>query len=431
MSGSRSWPWGEASFPTAAGPLPSTTPTPGLSDGSKARTRVRSIDRPLVGAVYAVLGLGLVLVYSASTPLGIAAYQDAAAFLKRQLVWIAVGSVVCALTAAVDLRLWRRWSVVGLVGSIAFLTLMLPFGQAANGAQRWALESMGGGSVQPSEVAKLAVIIYLADWLSSKREDIRDVTMGLIPFSIVIGLVCGLIVMERHLSTAVLIAVVASWMFFTAGAHLGQMLAVGSLAGVVAGLLVAIEPYRMRRITGFLDPKADRFGTGYQLDLSLRSFIGGGAQGLGLGRGALKERLPAAHTDAIFAVAGEELGLLGSLLILALFSFLVWRGLKIAAGAQDRFACLLATGITCWIASQALLNMAVATGSIPPTGISLPLISYGGSNLVTTMAGIGILMQVSRRTDFSQAKLHVPMDFWRGQRRARLSRAHRLRRLDP
>jgi cell division protein FtsW len=393
--------------------------------------RLRLIDRPLLATVTALLLLGLVTVFSASTPLAIDDYQDATAFLKRQLIWLVIGAIAGLVASGIDYRIWQRWSVVGLMGSVGLLLLMLPFGQVSNGSQRWAVESMGGGSIQPSELAKLAVIVYLADWLSGKREEIRDLTLGLIPFSLIIGLVCGLIVLEKHLSTAVLIAVVASWMFFTAGAHLGQMLAVGSLAGAVAALLVAIEPYRMRRITGFLDPLAHRYGAGYQIDLSIRSFVNGSISGQGLGRGALKQRLPAAHTDAIFAVIGEELGLLGALLVLALFTFLVWRGLKIAAGAPDRFSCLLATGITCWIASQALLNMAVATGSIPPTGISLPLISYGGSNLVTTMLGIGILMSVSRRTDLSQSRFYAHLDFRRGQRRARLSRAYRERRIGP
>lgn len=426
----QTWP-GDRRAPRVATSLDSALAGAAPPAAARAGARGRRIDRALLGSVTALLALGLIIVYSASTPLGIVKFEDGAAFLKRQVAWILVGSVACAIASAIDLRVWRRWSVVGLVGSIAFLLLMLPFGQTANGAQRWVFSSMGGGSIQPSELAKLAVIIYLADWLSSKREDIRDVTMGLIPFSLVIGLVCGLVVMERHLSTAILIALVASWMFFTAGAHLGQMMGVGTLAGAVAALLVYAKPYRMARIRGYLDPQADRFGDGYQVDLSLRSFIGGGVQGLGLGRGPLKEVLPAAHTDAIFAVVGEELGLLGALVILALFCVLVWRGIKIAAGAPDRFSCLLATGITCWIATQALLNMGVATGRIPPTGISLPFISYGGSNLVTTLLGIGILMRISKHSDFSQAKLHVPVDFWRGQRRARLSRAHRLRRRDP
>ena len=430
MNDSRLWtaPGGAAAAGTPLAPDAESAAQPLTQLGLR---RLRLIDRPLLAIVVALLLFGLVTVFSASTPLAIDSYQDATAFLKRQLVWLLVGAAAGLTASSIDYRIWHRWSVGGLMGSIGLLLLMLPFGHASNGSQRWAVASMGGGSIQPSEVAKLAVIIYLADWLSSKREEIRDITMGLIPFSLIIGLVCGLIVLEKHLSTAVLIAVVASWMFFTAGAHLGQMLAVGGLAGGVAALLVAIEPYRMKRITGFLDPLADRFGSGYQIDLSIRSFVGGSLSGLGLGRGELKQRLPAAHTDAIFAVIGEELGLLGALDVLDLVSFLDWRGLKIAAAAPDRFSCLLATGITCWIASQALLNMAVATGSIPPTGISLPLISYGGSNLVTTMLGIGILMSVSRRTDLTQSTLYAHLDLRRGQRRARLSRAHRARRIGP
>ncbi len=386
--------------------------------------RARHIDPGLVGSVAALLLFGLLVSFSASSRIGAAMTGDVAYFLKRQILWIGIGVVAGGVMLSVDYRVWRRYSVLLMICTLLGLALMLVLGSEVFGAGRWLLAS---GSIQPSELAKLTVVIYVADWLSGKRDEIRDLQMGLIPFAILVGLICGLVVMQNDLSTALVIGLVASAMFFTAGAHLGQMLGAGAVASLVVALFIASSPFRRGRIRSFLDPMSDPTGEGFQVIRSLVSFQNGGLFGVGLGQGQEKEVLPAPHTDAIFAVLGEELGLAGSLLMLAIFAFFIWRGLRIAAGAPDRFSSLLATGLTAWIGIQALVNMAVATKSIPPTGIPLPMVSFGGSSMISCLMAVGLLANLSRRIDPKRAGLHVHLDLGRGKRRTRLSRAHRAR----
>jgi len=325
-----------------------------------------------------------------------------------------------------DYRTWRKYSVLLMAGTLVMLLAILFVGGTRFGGQRWVT---GGGSIQPSELAKLAVVIYIADWLSSKREDVRDVQLGLFPFAILMGTICGLVILQPNFSTAMILGAVATAMFFTAGADLKQMVVSGLVAGFVLALLMLQAPYRLERVRTFLDPTADPSGSGYQVLQTLNAIVRGGVAGVGLGQGQTKHVLPAAHTDAIFAVVGEELGLIGCLVIIALFAVLAWRGFKIAASAPDRFASLLATGITCWLVLQALINIAVVTAFMPFTGVPLPFVSSGGSSLVMCLAAAGLVLNISRRADPAKARFHVPLDFWRGHRRSRLSRAHRARRL--
>jgi cell division protein FtsW len=274
------------------------------------------------------------------------------------------------------------------------------------------------------------VIIYIADWLSERREEIREWAFGIIPYSILMGIVCGLIIMQRDYSTAVLILMVASAMFFVAGAQLQQMLVAGSVAGLVLLGFLLSEQYRVQRVRTFLNPEADPYNAGYQSLQAIGSFQSGGMAGVGLGRGQIKHAFPmgTAHTDAIYAVIAEETGALGCLLLIVLFGFLAWRGLKIAAGSPDRFSGLLATGITAWLTFQALINMAVVARLMPFTGIPMPFVSFGGSSLVTCMAGVGLLANISRRSQPAEARIYAPLDLRRRNRRARLSRVHRARR---
>lgn len=388
--------------------------------------RQRSVDRSLVLTVVSLLLFGLIVSFSASSRIGLAIGDDVTYFLKRQLIWIGLGLAAGAVMMAVDYRTWRRYSVMLMIGTVFALFGMLLVGYETFGAERWVLAS---GSIQPSELAKFTVVVYIADWLSGKRDEIRDIQMGLLPFAILVGLVCGLVLAQNDLSTAVLIALVATAMFFTAGAHIGQLLASGAVSTLVLFLMIWSTPWRFDRIQNFLDPYEDPTGGGFQVIRSLESFKRGGLFGVGLGQGQEKEVLPAPHTDAIFAVLGEELGLIGALLVLGLFSILVWRGLKIAAGAPDRFSSLLACGITAWIGIQALINIAVATKSIPPTGIPLPFVSFGGSSMITCLMGIGLLANISRRVEPERARLYAHLDFRRGNGRTRLSRAHRARRI--
>lgn len=387
----------------------------------------RQVDRVLAAAVGALLLLGLLVGYSASFPVALNYGAETSVYLVRHAIWMVVGLGAAGFMLAVDFRTWRQWSVLLMAGTLALLLVTLAFGVNRYGGERWL---MAGGSVQPSELVKLTVIVYIADWLSSKRDQIRDVTLGLVPFAILMGVVCGLVLLQNHMSTTILIAAVAVTMFFTAGAHLGQMLASGSVAGLVILALIVRSPYRWDRVATHFDPWADPWGSGWQVLLSLESFQRGGLFGVGLGQGQEKHVLPMPHTDAVFAVVGEELGLAGSLVILALFAVIAWRGLRVALGVPSRFASLLATGITCWIVGQALLNIAVATNAVPTTGVPLPFVSYGGSSLITCLAGVGLLLNLSRRVDPARVKLYVNLDLRRGDRRSRLSRANRARNRD-
>lgn len=394
-------------------------------DATSTRARPQ-VDRWFAVAVGILALVGLLVMYTASYGVAYLSFDDPNHFIKRQVMWLVVGAGAFAFTLSVDYRTWRKYSVLLMAGTLLMLVAILLVGGERFGGQRWVT---GGGSIQPSELAKLAVVIYIADWLSSKRDDIKDVQLGLIPFAILMGLICGLVILQPNFSTAMILGAVATAMFFTAGADLKQMLASGAIAGVVLVLLMLQAPYRLERVRTFLDPSSDPSGSGYQVLQTLNGIVRGGVLGVGLGQGQTKHVLPAAHTDAIFAVVGEELGILGTLAILALFGIIAWRGFRIAASAPDRFASLLATGITCWLVIQALVNVAVVTAFMPFTGVPLPFVSSGGSSLVMCLAAAGLVLNISRRADPAKAKLHVSLDFWRGHRRSRLSRAHRARRI--
>jgi len=351
------------------------------------------IDVALVMAVAALLAVGLVMVYSTTYALGFRLYGDPNYFLIRQGIWVAVGAAVLLVMTQIQYTGWQRISILVMAGMLLLLAVLLIFGGERFGGRRWFF----GGSVQPSELAKLAVVIYIADWLSSKGEQIRDVTYGLIPFAILIGVVTGLILLQPDFSTSMLIAATAFAMFFVAGAEVKQLAISFLVGGLALAILILQAPYRLERIAVFLDPMSDPSEEGYQIVQTLRALVRGGVTGQGLGNSQQKlGALPAAHTDAIFAVLGEELGLIGGLVVIGLFAILAYRGFRIAQDAPDTFGMMLATGVTAWLAFQALINIAVVTSTMPFTGIPLPFISFGGSSLVTSMAGVGLLLNISK-----------------------------------
>jgi cell division protein FtsW len=286
-------------------------------------------------------------------------------------------------------------------------------------------------------LSKLAIIIYIADWLSSKGEQIRKVSYGLIPFAILIGIITGLIVLQRDLGTAILIASTAIAMFFIAGGNLWQILLSGILGGGTLYLLITRSPYRMARLAAFLDPlNADPLGESYQIRQILIALGSGGLTGLGLGASRQKfGYIPASHTDGIFAILGEELGLIGALVVIGLFAFVGYRGFRIALTAADSFGTVLAAGITCSLIFQAIVNVGVVTASLPFTGIPLPFISFGGSSLVVSMASVGLLLAVSRRTmpeDSQEEKERREVNHLRRRnRRSRVSGSGRRGRTKP
>ncbi len=398
-----------------------------MTSGHKVDRRQKRImrtrtDYVLVVTVAALIILGLMMVYSSTFDMAYVNYGSSGYFFWRQLVWAALGLGVLVALARIDYHVWQQWAVPIMVITLLLLGVVLIAGSEKFGAQRWLLN----GSVQPSEFAKVSVVIYVAAWASSKGEKIRHLTYGLIPFAILIGLVTGLILLQRDLSTAALIATTAWLMFFFAGADLVQLFAmlVFGLAAFV--LSIGRESYRLERVIAFLNPRADPEGGAFQVNQALIALASGGILGKGLGAGRQKfGYVPAVHTDTIMAILGEELGLIGCLVLIGLFVLLAYRGFKIALQAPDAYGTLLAAGLTCSLVLQALLNIAVVTATLPYAGIPLPFISYGGSSLLTSMASVGLLLSISRGNRVARGKRHAGVTIGRGNRRARVSPAGR------
>lgn len=359
--------------------------------------RKKSPDILLFAATVLLLGIGIVMVYSASQVTAYERLDDTFYYLKKQLVWALLGLAAMVSVMKVDYWKYKKMAVPFLI--IAFILLiavLLPgIGKNVKGAQRWL--GVGPLTVQPSEVIKLSLVVFMAYGLSKYRERLRYFTAGMLPFLVVLALACGLILLQPDLGTAVSAAGTVYIMLFAAGAR-GKHLFYLALAGMVAvGAAIILEPYRMSRFLAFLDPWKDPRGTGFHIIQSLYALGSGGLFGAGLGQSHQKFfYLPEQHTDFIFAVLGEELGFLGGALVITLFLIFVWRGFKIALSSQDPFASLLAVGVTSMIALQAIINIGVVTGSLPITGIPLPLISFGGSSLIFTLTGVGILLNISR-----------------------------------
>jgi cell division protein FtsW len=352
-------------------------------------------DYLLIIAVAALLIAGLMMVYSATFALGYQLYGQPTYFFIRQLLWMGVGLLAMIIIARIEYHVWRRWSIPLMAGALLLLGLVLAVGSDRFGGQRWLLN----GSIQPGEIAKLAVIVYIADWLSSKGERIRQVTYGLVPFAILLGFVTGLIMLQPDFSTAALIATTAIAMFFIAGGDIWQMIASGILGGTTFAVLITRSEYRLARVMSFLDPTGDHLGGNYQVRQILIALGSGGITGLGLGDSRQKfGYIPASHTDGIFAILGEELGLIGCLVVIGLFAFLAYRGFRVALASPDAFGTVLAAGLTCSLIFQALINIAVVTALVPVTGVPLPFISFGGSSLVVSMMAIGLLLAISRGT---------------------------------
>jgi cell division protein FtsW len=357
---------------------------------------LHKFDYLLIISVAALLIIGLMMIYSATFALGYQLHEQPTYYFIRQLLWVALGALALIVFSHIEYHTWRRFSIPLMAVALLLLVLVLLVGTVRFGGQRWLLN----GSVQPSEFCKLAIVIYIADWLSSKGVQIRRVSYGLIPFAILLGLITALIVMQRDLGTAVLIVATALVMFFIAGGNLWQLLLSMILGAGTFIALIARTPYRMARITAFMDPlHGDPLGDSYQIRQILIALGSGGLTGLGLGASRQKfGYIPASHTDGIFAILGEELGLIGCLVVIGLFAFLAYRGFRIAMAAVDPFGMVLASGLTCSLVIQATVNIGVVTATLPFTGIPLPLISFGGSSVIVSMASLGLLLSVSRRT---------------------------------
>ncbi len=359
--------------------------------------RPKSPDFVIFFTVIALLAIGVVMVYSSSAISAHVNFDDSYYFLKRQLIWAALGVAAMILTMNIDYHVWRRLSKPIIIVTLILLVLVLVpgLGKVVNGARRW----LGFGSlyIQPSEIAKLSMVLFCSENLARNQDKITSFVRGLLPQLFILLVVFGLILKEPDLGTALAIGGTVFVLLFTAGAKLSHLVSLGltGIAGIIAAIIV--EPYRLRRLFAFSDPWADPLDSGYHIIQSLYAIGSGGLFGVGLGRSREKFLyLPEPHTDFIFAILGEELGLIGTVTVIVLFFLFAWRGLKIAITAPDIYGSILAAGLTSMIIVQALMNIAVVTASMPVTGIPLPFLSFGGSALIFTLAGVGILLNISR-----------------------------------
>ena len=350
--------------------------------------------------VFALLAMGLIMVFSASSESArYASYTggDAYYYIKRQGLWAVLSVIAMFFFANFDYHYLLKWSVYILGIAVVMLIVVLVIGQEAKGGQRWI--NLGFIQFQPSELAKVAVIIYFSNALSKRRDKLGRFVHGLLPQLAVLGLVAVLLILQPHFSATVLIVAVGVGMLFIAGAKLGHLIALAVPVIPVGLWLIFSSEYRMKRVMAFIDPFADKLGDGWQIIQSLYAIGSGGLFGLGLGRSRQKFLyIPEPHNDFIFSILCEEFGFVGALFVILLFIFLIYRGIKIAVSARDSAGSLMASGITMLIAIQVIINIAVVTSSMPVTGMPLPFFSYGGTALLVIMSCMGIMLNISRQS---------------------------------
>ncbi|MBE6081907.1 putative lipid II flippase FtsW [Sporanaerobacter sp. PP17-6a] len=361
----------------------------------------KSVDFTLLLATMLLVFIGIIMVFSSSWPDAIYKMKDGYFYLKKQLMAGLIGLAGMFFFMNFDYkRLDKMSKLIFLITIISGLLIFSPLGVEYNGARRWI--NLGFTTFMPSDLIKFGSIIFFASFLSKRKEDIKSIKKGLIPSLVVIGISCGLIYIQKALSTTVTLALTLVAMLFISGMRISHMIVLG--IGGTAALYFSIvsHSYRVARYLSFKDPFAYKSEGGYQVVQSLYALGSGGLFGLGLGKSRQKFfYIPEPYNDFIFSIIGEELGFLGCITIILLFVLVIWRGIKIALNVEDLFGCLLSSGIVALITIQTLIHIAVVTSSIPPTGIPLPFISYGGTSLAIYMSAIGILLNISRNTNLS------------------------------
>lgn len=384
-------------------------------------TNALRVDYVLLGVVVILVLIGLMMVFSVTfAPRMQRGIPNPQNDFVKQAMFALVGLGALIVCARVDYRWWGRGALL-LMGVTLVLLVAVLFAPPVNNARRWLFD----GSLQPAELAKFAMVVYMAKWLSSKGEKLRQVTYGVLPFAIIVGIVCGLIALQPNMSTAIIIALCALAMFFIAGADVVQLALLGIIGGVVAAIVVMKTPYQLERFLIFIqNPLTLSDREGYQVIQTLIALASGGLLGRGIGSGYGKFGfVPTPQNDSIFALLGEEMGLAGTWFVLGLFLLLVYRGFRIAANARDPFGQILATGLSFWLIFQAFVNIGVVTATIPFTGVPLPFISYGGSALVIALMSVGVLLNISR--DAVTKETHATFDFGWRDRGTRVSRVDR------
>ncbi len=381
---------------------PSSAPAP-------AAKAAHGVDLPLLVAIIALIAFGLVMMFSASWDYSLLQYGSPMYMFERQLMWLAFGGGMAYLFSRFDYHRWRRLIIPAMGLTIILLVMVLLLNELILGAKR----SLFQGSFQPSEMAKLVTILYLSIWLYAKRQVLHDISLGLLPLGVILGVIGGLIYQQPDLSAAGTVLIMGGVLFFLAGADLKQIILLLAAALVVGWVVVQISPTGRDRVATFIAGIKDPTQASYHVQRSFEAIVNGGWFGVGIGRAHSKlTGLPVPPTDSIFAVIVEELGAAGAAMLMGLYAVIFWRGLAIARRAPDMLGTLLATGLVMWLGIEASINMAVMVGLVPFAGNALPFVSAGGSNLIASLSAIGILMNISRQ----RGQVSMVEEEWRSDR---------------
>lgn len=363
-------------------------------------SQFKNADKTLLIVIAVLAVFGLIMLSSASVAVGLNRFNDGSFYIKKQLIALVIGLAGLYYAYRVDYRRWRDLSFWLFAITLGLLVLVLipGIGASGYGAQRWL--NLYVTTFQPSELAKLTLILYLSGWLAEQGQArLRDFKTGLLPLLLLLGVLFLLIILQPDLGTLLVICAIAMVLYFVGGANLRHLAGLIGSGLILVALVIKLEPYRLARFTTFLNPGADPQGAGYHITQALLAIGSGGILGVGLGHSRQKFLyLPEVTGDSIFAVMAEELGFIACVALVALFALFMWRGLRIARRAPDMYGKLLAVGITAWIVIQAFVNIGAMVGVLPLTGLPLPLISYGGSALIIMLFGMGILLNISKQS---------------------------------
>ncbi len=365
------------------------------------RAKQNTGDLSIVLFVAILTIFGTIMIFSASYYYAISQFDDPYHYLIRQLIWLVAGAVAMWICAKIDYHFWVRFWLVAYVFGMGLLILVLtPLGSSAYGATRWI--QVGPITIMPGEISKVCIILFIAGYFSRHPKWIGDIKKGIVPMALATGIYGGLIMLQPNMSTAFTVCFIVGGMMLVAGAKIKHLVTLAG-AAVAAGVLLIFSDttgYRYKRFLSFLDPFEDPLDTGWNVVQSLLALGTGGLSGLGLGNSVQKNLyLPMPQNDFILAIIGEELGFIGILGLIIVYMLLIWRGCHVAMNAKDLTGLLLASGITIMVGVQVIINIAVVTSSMPPTGVILPFVSYGGNALMIFMAAMGILLNISKSSD--------------------------------
>lgn len=366
----------------------------------KGKIKMEPMDFFMFTVLMLLVSIGIVMVYSASSYSSFfdPNIKDSTFYLKKQIEWAVLGTICMFIMIKIDYHFYKKYTLFFMIITMILLFAVFAF-PSVKGAKRWIRFGVGSIGIQPSEIAKYVIVLYMAKSIENKGDRIKSFLYGVIPYLMVSGLYAAVILKEPNMSVASVIMIVTIIILFIAGAKIIHLMIPLGAGGLLAYILTISAGYRNNRLQTWLDPWKDPRKDGYQIIQSWLALGSGGITGVGLGKSRQKcFYIPEPHNDFIFSIIGEELGLIGCIIIIILFALLIWRGVRAAIKAKDTYGCILATGIIAVIAVQAFINIAVVTGTMPVTGVPLPFISYGGSSLLFNMGAMGILLNITRQT---------------------------------